>query len=191
VLTAAAYQLEGAAGAASSFYTNSKHFETSNHLDLRRTCVHGGDVPPRKSPSSGQLIHEFMWRTAHQGDNATLAMMHEAGLSLPQVVTLSMVREGKATINAIAKVLKLSLSATSSLVQRLVEQGLVSRTEDPDDRRQRHVALTRAGTDLIDRINTARAAAFTRGLNTLPPALRDDLVAVLTRCLTHLRGATP
>jgi DNA-binding MarR family transcriptional regulator len=44
-----------------------------------------------------------------------------------------------------------SLSTVSGLVDRLVDQGLVSRHHDPADRRQVVVAATPAGVALVDR----------------------------------------
>jgi DNA-binding MarR family transcriptional regulator len=45
----------------------------------------------------------------------------------------------------------------SGLVDRIVDQGLASRRDDPGDRRQVVVALTPAGNDFIDRFRELNA----------------------------------
>lgn len=145
-------------------------------------------------PTPGQLVHELQVRLGLVGrdgpaaETSALALMHEAGLTLPQVVVLSILHHaGESQITALAEILGLSMSATSTLVQRLVESELVTRTEDPDDRRQKRIALTRAGATLIDRVSTQRAAEIGRGVSSLPPPLRTELLDVLGRVVEHLR----
>ena len=123
------------------------------------------------------------------GDTNALAVMHESGLTLPQVVTLTLLqRDGAMALSPISESLRLSLSATSSLVQRLVEQELVTRTEDPDDRRQKRIALTRRGAALIERLQHERVSALGRGTSKLPATLRAELLDVAARVVAHLRG---
>ena len=64
---------------------------------------------------------------AETGQSTVLAAMSESGLTLPQIVVLHVLDRGPATISTLADYLHLSLSATSSLVQRLVQEDLVSR----------------------------------------------------------------
>ncbi len=56
----------------------------------------------------------------------------------------------------ISKHLGTTLAATSQLIDRLVQQGLMTRTEDPDDRRVRNVALTERGRKLLEASLRAR-----------------------------------
>ena len=137
---------------------------------------------------SGQLLWAMVNRLNESGQSTALDAMHESGLTLPQVVALHVLQRGPARISDLSEHLRLSMSATSALVQRLVEDELITREEDADDRRQKRVALTRKGDALIDRIDRERAAGLTRGLAKLPPALRDELVAVATRVLGHMTG---
>jgi DNA-binding MarR family transcriptional regulator len=149
----------------------------------------------RRSP--GQLVHELQvllglaGRHGPPAESSALAVMHEAGLTLPQVVAMSIVHHtGASQVTAIAELTGLSMSAASTLVQRLVEMELVTRTEDPDDRRQKRIELTRAGATLIERLSTLRAAEIGRGVAALPAPLRTDLLDVLGRVVDHLRSNT-
>lgn len=123
------------------------------------------------------------------GETSALALMHASGVTLPQIVTLTLLEQaGTMALSPIALRLRLSLSATSALVQRLVEENLVTRTEDPDDRRQKRITLTRAGAALIARLQTERVSALGRGAAKLPAALRSELLDVASRAVGHLRG---
>jgi DNA-binding MarR family transcriptional regulator len=48
-----------------------------------------------------------------------------------------------------------SLATLTGVIDRLVAQDLVTRAEDPRDRRVRRLALTRTGSELIDRLIAA------------------------------------
>jgi DNA-binding MarR family transcriptional regulator len=115
--------------------------------------------------------------------------MHASGITLPQIVTLTLLRrDGAMAVSPIAERLRMSLSATSSLVQRLVEQQLVTRTEDPDDRRQKRIELTGGGARLIERLQLERVSALGRGAAKLPVVLRSELLDVANRAVAHLRA---
>jgi DNA-binding MarR family transcriptional regulator len=138
------------------------------------------------------LIHEFVVRIGSAGENKALAMIQDAGLTLPQMIGLGMLRQaGQLPITALSTRLGLSMSATSALVQRLVEQDLVARTEDPSDRRQKQVTLTPKGAEFMDKAMAERTAAITRSIAGLPEELRKEFFEVLGRVVAHLRGGNP
>jgi DNA-binding MarR family transcriptional regulator len=56
------------------------------------------------------------------------------------------------------RMLGVGAAALSGMVDRLVVQDLVTRTEDLSDRRVRRIGLTRAGTEIIEGIITAGVA---------------------------------
>ena len=73
--------------------------------------------------------------------------------------------------------LGVSLSTVSGLVDRIVDQGLASRRDDPGDRRQVVVALTPAGADFIDRFRELNARQ-----------MRELLVHLDDEDLEHVRS---
>ena len=80
------------------------------------------------------------------------SMWADQGLSLPQIRLLFVLAHfGPATINQIADRLHSSQSATSLLVDRLVQARLAERNDDPGDRRRAIVRLTREGEALTGR----------------------------------------
>jgi DNA-binding MarR family transcriptional regulator len=139
--------------------------------------------------SPGHLIHEFVVRIGSVGEAKALTLIHEAGLTMPQVIALSLLHhEGQLPISTLSRRLGLSLSATSAMVQRLVELGLVARTEDPSDRRQKQVTLTPEGFTFVDKVTAERTAAIAQGVGTLPLDLRKQFLEVLAQVVEHLRG---
>src|SRR3954451_16870230 len=71
--------------------------------------------------------------------------------------------------------------SATSVVDGLEEQGLVLRRADPGDRRSLLVSLTEAGRLLVSRIDEAKRGAAEEMFGTLPPAEREQLLAVLLR----------
>ncbi len=92
---------------------------------------------------------------------------------------------GAMTVGQLADELALSRSATSRLVDRLVQQGLVDRAPDPDDRRQLAVGATRDGREVVQRLVSRRRTAV---LEVLAGMDADDRTA-LERGLAAFRAA--
>ncbi len=80
--------------------------------------------------------------------------------SLPQLATLLLLEEeGDLTIKQLTEMLGRSISATSRLLDQLVERGMVSRREDEHDRRSKRIAITEQGRKLIATLEQRRADA--------------------------------
>jgi DNA-binding MarR family transcriptional regulator len=139
-------------------------------------------------PSPGQLMHEFMIRLARGKHGRDLAIMHDSGVTLPQMIALHVCKaQPRCTVNFVAEQLNLPMSTTSVLVQRLVDKHWALRSENPDDRREKQLSLTKTGLSLINELERERAATLTSGLDVLPGALRDEFLTVVNKCLTVLR----
>jgi DNA-binding MarR family transcriptional regulator len=79
-----------------------------------------------------------------------MQFMHRTGLSGPQIHALLFIyHAGERQISEISELAGSSPAAASQLVERLVGQGLVDRTEDPLDRRIKKLRLTEKSLDLI------------------------------------------
>lgn len=75
----------------------------------------------------------------------------EAELTMPQFRTLMMLGHGPQRMGAIAALLTSSLSSATSMIDRLVDKGLVERASDPEDRRVVICRLTDSGREEVDR----------------------------------------
>jgi MarR family transcriptional regulator, organic hydroperoxide resistance regulator len=122
------------------------------------------------------------------------ALLREHHLSMPQMGTLHFLNaEGGQSVSAIAEHLNLSLAATSHLVERLVQRGLLTRAEDPLDRRHKRVALAPEGVALVERSHRRAAAALDEVLEPLPAHLRERFEETVLEVLSALApgDATP
>jgi DNA-binding MarR family transcriptional regulator len=144
-------------------------------------------------PATGQaaelsaMVSALFGHINRRSAGDSLAVMGEAGLTMAQLVTLHLLAHaGGRSVGEIGSRLRLSAPATSHLVERLVQAGLVARAEDPDDRRQRRLAITSDGRRLVDRINAERTREVSAVLARLSPVLRRQFADVLTRVIDEL-----
>lgn len=115
--------------------------------------------------------------------------LQETGLSLPQMATLHYLHaEGPKPISGIARHLNLSLTATSHSVQRLVSKGLVTRTEDPRDRRRKAVALDEGGRKLVALAHHRAEEALEDLLSAAPAARREALEGAVSEVMAAVEG---
>jgi DNA-binding MarR family transcriptional regulator len=86
----------------------------------------------------GRIIQDFMMS------------MHRTGLSGPQIHALLYIyHAGDCRVSELAMLSDSSAAAASQFVERLVQQGLVQRTEDPANRRIKNVRLAEKSLKLI------------------------------------------
>lgn len=112
----------------------------------------------------------------------------EIGATMPQAKLLYLLgAHGDTHMAELVARLGVSLSTVSGLVDKVVDQGLAHRREDPLDRRQVVVGLTPAGSAFIDRFRELNA----RQMRELLEALEDGELEQVRLALGHLaRAAT-
>lgn len=98
---------------------------------------------------------------------------------------------GPATVHRLAEELALSQSATSRLVDRLVQRGLVDRDEDTHDRRQLAVRATPEGRAAVRRLVNRRRAAVRTVLTAMDPEDRAALGRGLAAFAATAGGLPP
>lgn len=100
-----------------------------------------------------QLIADIMvgqgrLRSVFAGDRAGPLFGSHVTMSQLKILML-LSRHGAISGGELARLLGVGLAALSGMIDRLVQQDLVARTEDQRDRRVRRIGLTRAGSKLI------------------------------------------
>ncbi|WP_369383545.1 MarR family winged helix-turn-helix transcriptional regulator [Streptomyces sp. cg36] len=83
------------------------------------------------------------------------AAANEAGLTVSQAKTLTVLRRGPAAMRSLATTLHCDASNVTGIVDRLEGRDLVRREPSPTDRRVKNVVLTEAG---LRAVETVRAA---------------------------------
>ncbi|MFC4536393.1 MarR family winged helix-turn-helix transcriptional regulator [Sphaerisporangium dianthi] len=96
-------------------------------------------------------------------------------------VTLILAGRGSASGQELAATLGAGLGTVTGIVDRLVAQGLVTRREDPSDRRIRRVELTDAGRRMTEELIDAGLSGYRRLLDRLDTATLRSLDDVMTK----------
>ena len=123
-----------------------------------------------------KLLETFMRRSMHN----FILTAKERGLSMSQIGALFAIhRKGSCGVSDIGDHLGITAAATSQMLNRLVEQDLIERTEDPVDRRLKRIVLTPAGTQTLQDSVRARQNWLHRLALTLTPDEQDHVSASL------------
>ena len=110
----------------------------------------------------------------------------EIGVTMSQAKVLYLLGvSGEMYMSELVTRLGVSLSTVSGLVDRIVDQGLATRRDDPVDRRQVVVALTDRGTAFIDHFRELGATQMRELLAHVP----DDDLANVSQTLSILARA--
>ncbi|MPY65781.1 MarR family transcriptional regulator [Deinococcus sp. SDU3-2] len=106
--------------------------------------------------------------------------LQDHDLTFAQMTALHGLRAGAPlTVSALAAQTRLSLPATSHLVERLVRRGLAERRENPDNRREKLVVPTAAGLAVVSRMDAQFVGAYAAAFQPVrPPVLRAAADAV-------------
>jgi DNA-binding MarR family transcriptional regulator len=81
-------------------------------------------------------------------------LLDEVGITFPQyLVMLVLWEQGTTTVKGLATALQLDSGTLSPLLKRLEAAGFVERHRRSDDERSVEIALTKAGTELRDRVS--------------------------------------
>jgi DNA-binding MarR family transcriptional regulator len=106
--------------------------------------------------------------------------MHMRDMSFSQLTAIMHIfMNGPQTISEIARSVDLTHNAASRMVERLVSAGLLSRREDPTDRRQKKVELTERGRAFPPALRQNTLDAYMQLLAGTDPALIDRLQAAI------------
>ena len=150
------------------------------------------ELPPRLAPfhellAAQKVIFRELFRM-------TMPHWILLDLSMGQLRTLAVVASRQAVnVSTLAETLEVSKPTASTLVDQLVQRGLVERAEDAEDRRRTVVALSQAGSDMmaqmrqygppermaqwLEAMDPGDLAALTRGTQALAAIVERDTQA--------------
>jgi DNA-binding MarR family transcriptional regulator len=142
---------------------------------------------PRKTDSELALkLGAFFLRCMGGASSEVFRVIDESGLTFSQMkvlVELDSPDEDARTVTALSDELGISPASASRAADGLVRKKLLTRVEDPDDRRVRRLALTSRGRELADRIISARLAGLEDFTTSLGSDERRKLEAALDALL--------
>jgi DNA-binding MarR family transcriptional regulator len=149
-------------------------------------------MPPRSVPKYDErdpamLFQRLIGLANRSTAGASTVYMYESGLTFPQIIVMyALTWQGPQPMTTLAQTLRLSLAATSQLVDKLVEGQFVAREEDPNDRRVRIVRMRPHGKQFMDRLDEMRRRELTEAFDQLPPKVRARLADVLREAVEAL-----
>jgi DNA-binding MarR family transcriptional regulator len=134
-----------------------------------------------------QIIHQwadvFMRRS--MADFITFAKT--TGFSMTQISTLMRIHHQRVCgVSDLGEYLGVTNAASSQMIHKLVEQGILERSEDPKDRRNKLITLTEQGKTLVDGFIKARHG----WIQNLEAELSEQEQSEIITALTHLIQAT-
>lgn len=132
----------------------------------------------------------LIWKKAHEATHDYLLRgIEEMGISDTDFRVLeALLHKGPLPVNTIGPKVHLTPGSISVAVDRLLEKGLVSRAETPEDRRVRIVALTKAGKDLIVPIFREHSAEIAKIFADANPKELQVLESVLKKAGKRARA---
>jgi DNA-binding MarR family transcriptional regulator len=124
----------------------------------------------------------FMRRSMHD----FMAYTRTNSISMPQINVLMWLYYHKCCeVMQLEEVMQVSRPAASQMVERMVQQGLVNRTESPTDRRSRLVTLSDRGIAFIEEAIAARRRWLSNLVETFSPEQKNTVALALKLLSEH------
>lgn len=120
-----------------------------------------------------------------------LEQMQASGLTPPQFYILKILDHyGASRATKLAKKMYVKPSAITVMIDRLIEQELVLRYHDKDDRRVVVIELTKKGKDVLEEAMIARNQHIAKYFSQLDLQEREDLLRLFEKIETIICGAS-
>jgi DNA-binding MarR family transcriptional regulator len=156
------------------------------------------DSPDASDPSDhrgsedGVRILRDVRRIVRHVSRYSRRVSQETGLAVPQMLCLRAIadadRGSDVTLARVATTVQISNSTASTLVDKLVRDGLVARARSTRDRRRIDLSLTPEGRQRLDGLSTTLEARTVDRFAALPAPEREQILWALER-LVDVLGA--
>jgi DNA-binding MarR family transcriptional regulator len=132
------------------------------------------------SPPLIQTLREWMRVIMRHSMRNFMLYAKEHNYSPAQLNALFRIHhKGACGISDLGDEMGVTSAAASQLLEKLVQQGLVIRSEDPHDRRNKLVTLTAEGERIVQESMAARQGWLTRLVELLTPKEQEQVNAAL------------
>ena len=155
-------------------------------------------IPPSSPPGAPaeslpveeavRVLQEIVLRVSNDTSGTWMGL----DVTMPQMKVLLLLREnGPLRVGILARHLNVSTPTITGIVDRLVRQELVSRQDDPTDRRVVLNVLTSRGVEMMERLHNRGDVELTRAISTLTRGEQVELTRLLRSVSEQLeRGDT-
>jgi DNA-binding MarR family transcriptional regulator len=130
---------------------------------------------------------ELLWNIHRRIGRRLAPLAQDEGMSMTELVVLYKAQKtGSWRVTALAEDLGVAPSTLTGVIDRLVDQGWLERSRDPDDRRAVVISSTEKLGELLRSLRQALSRVLEKALHDLPAETRDRLGADLTAVLECL-----
>lgn len=134
------------------------------------------------------------WSGVFMSNSMRNSLRHakESGLTMPQIGALFRIfHKGNVAVSDIGEELGITRAAASQLLERLVQQGLILRSEDPVDRRMKQIVLTSKGHQVLQESISARQSWFEHLASALSASEKEQVTAALELLIERANHLAP
>ena len=110
-----------------------------------------------------------------------------SGLSMVQLIALARIHKGAGGVSDLGEEMGVTSAAASQMLERLVQQNLILRSEDPADRRAKHIVLTEKGKLTLQESFNARQGWLDDLSATLSASEKEQVIAALNILITRTK----
>ena len=126
-------------------------------------------------------LQQWIEVSMHRSMRDFIRFARESGLSMSQMGTLFHLHgRGSCGVTDLGDHLGVTSAASSQMLERLAQQGLILRTEDPSDRRVKQILLTDKGHQVLQESIRARQSWLYDLAEILSDAEKEASITVLS-----------
>lgn len=136
---------------------------------------------PEEKTDLRKIMQEFIDNTMHRSMKSFYQFGRNYNLSISQLIILNRLnRTGPASVSEFSKMLDISNSAASQLLDKLVQMEFISRWEKPEDRRKKYHSITEQGKKIVEKSQRARVS----WIDALEEKITHDESEILIEAMT-------
>lgn len=125
------------------------------------------------------LLQEWIGAFMRRSMRSLILFLKENDLSMSQIGALFQIKSGKSNVSDLGEWLGISIAAASQMLERLVQQELVLRSEDSQDRRAKHLVLTDKGCRIMEKSIQARLGWLKELVSTLSAGEKEQIATAV------------
>ena len=134
-------------------------------------------------------LEEWIKVSMHQSMCNFIRYARKSGLSMSHIGALFHIhREGRCGVTELGNHLGVTSAASSQMLERLVQQELILRTEDPKDRRGKQIVLTDKGIRVLEEGIRARQRWLDDLTETLSDGEKETIMVALEILIDKTRN---
>ena len=143
------------------------------------------ETKPAGGAGNGYVLEDqigHLLRRAHQRASAIFQEVMTEGLTPPQFAALVKIRDfGTVSQNRLGRSVAMDPATSQGVTQRLLAKNLISRKDDPEDRRRTLLSLTLEGEAMIERLVPQGKQITAETLEPLTPEEQRQFLALLAK----------